>query len=794
VRLRLLLAIALVTPVAAHAAGTIEALDTIAGVSTEIRLTGFSPRANLTLTIASPNGGTLEEKMTADATGNATKVLRGGQTERAGSYVARADDGHGSAHATFTVFPDRMDAAHSTITVDRTAITPDGEDSATVTVTLQDTFGNPLPHRIASLLPSRTDDTVDMIDRETDAAGHQRFTVRTTSIGDIVLRAVDLLSGESIGQSLMLTAGDGGSAMGGFLNASVIEQDGHTFYYAQVASPEAATTSIVSGFEITAPAEMSAGVEAQRISIRAVDREGNTVVKYTGTIAFSSTDKLAVLPALGRYTFKPSDRGMREFSLALKFITPGQQIFRVEDSANPDIVGQTTVQVQGNAPGYGSSPITITSHKNNQKINTRAITLAGRGSPFIDVIVRDVVANEAAILGRGGTDQAGSFAIPITISNLADEVTFLVSNENNQNESAFLHLIIDTVPPVIDSVTFSPEKPSVSEPGVLAVAKGEPGLASLTMRFPAEKSMAEITLIEAPAAPGTYQALFTAPSQAGPQQAVVTAKDEAGNETALQVQLTVNPQTLPIVQNLRAQGRAKDVLLTWDPVDLPVEGYMIYYGTNPDDLVSSRKLPTKKPLTQVAVNGLTPNTPYYFAVTAVRGELESAEMSNIVTATIVGLGLNVREQDRSLFLDWSSLPKEIPVQTFLLEFDADQDEPYAGKQMLLGESRNTTITDLINGVHYYVRLTPMREGKLITDLQAFGEGTPHGDGAFHGVAGDALLPAVSMHAGAPLNPAGLPVLALLGAGALAAPASFFAWRRRRARQEAAFLNMLRQRR
>ncbi len=73
----------------------------------------------------------------------------------------------------------------------------------------------------------------------------------------------------------------------------------------------------------------TAGV-AQSFTVTALDSYGNVATGYTGTLAFSSSDTQAVLPA--PYTFSAADAGKATFSMTFK--TSGGQTFGVQDTAN----------------------------------------------------------------------------------------------------------------------------------------------------------------------------------------------------------------------------------------------------------------------------------------------------------------------------------------------------------------------------------------------------------------------------------------------------------------------------
>jgi hypothetical protein len=96
----------------------------------------------------------------------------------------------------------------------------------------------------------------------------------------------------------------------------------------------------VTGFKIIGAATTSAGAVVQ-IQVVAVDRDGNTVTGYTGSVNFTSTDGAADLPAA--YAFVASDQGSHTFSVNLR--TTGTQRITARDSATSSILGELAVTV-----------------------------------------------------------------------------------------------------------------------------------------------------------------------------------------------------------------------------------------------------------------------------------------------------------------------------------------------------------------------------------------------------------------------------------------------------------------
>ena len=90
-----------------------------------------------------------------------------------------------------------------------------------------------------------------------------------------------------------------------------------------VISPSPVTHLVVSGY----PSTDTAGT-SNSLTVTAEDQYNNVVVGYTGTVAFTSTDGAAVLPA--NYTFTVGNAGTDTFPITLK--TAGTQSITATDS------------------------------------------------------------------------------------------------------------------------------------------------------------------------------------------------------------------------------------------------------------------------------------------------------------------------------------------------------------------------------------------------------------------------------------------------------------------------------
>ena len=91
-------------------------------------------------------------------------------------------------------------------------------------------------------------------------------------------------------------------------------------------------------FSVSAPASATAGAPIT-VTVTALDATDNTVLGYTGTVHFTSTDGAAVLPS--DYTFIGGDSGVHAFTaqVTLKTVGGGVQTVTATDMATPSIAG-----------------------------------------------------------------------------------------------------------------------------------------------------------------------------------------------------------------------------------------------------------------------------------------------------------------------------------------------------------------------------------------------------------------------------------------------------------------------
>lgn len=172
-----------------------------------------------------------------------------------------------------------------------------------LTVSATDAFGNTITGYTGTVLFTSTDAQITLPTSytftATDAGAHT-FSVALKTAGTQSITATDSVNG----------------AITGTQTAIVVK---------------AAAASSIS---IAAQTAATSGV-AQSITVTAMDAYGNVSTGYTGTVKFSSSDGLAVLPA--NYSFTNKDAGVRVFTVTLK--TPGSQSITVADTVNSALTG-----------------------------------------------------------------------------------------------------------------------------------------------------------------------------------------------------------------------------------------------------------------------------------------------------------------------------------------------------------------------------------------------------------------------------------------------------------------------
>ena len=143
-----------------------------------------------------------------------------------------------------------------------------------------------------------------------------------------------------------------------------------------------ATTLVVSAF----PSPTTAGV-AHSVTVSAHDAFGNTATGYTGTVHFTSTDGVAVLPA--NYAFVAGDNGVHTFTNGVTLKTAGTQSITATDTVTGTITGT-------------EGSITV------NPASATSLTVAGFPSPTTAGVAHSVTVSAHDAFGNTATGYTGT--------------------------------------------------------------------------------------------------------------------------------------------------------------------------------------------------------------------------------------------------------------------------------------------------------------------------------------------------------------------------------------------------
>lgn len=120
------------------------------------------------------------------------------------------------------------------------------------------------------------------------------------------------------------------------------------------------TAAAATRFKVTSSTSTPFVGNAFTVTVQALDAYGNTDTHYAGTVHFTSSDPLAVLPA--NYTFVAADFGRHVFTKGVILKTVGTQTITATDTVNSTITGTVTVTAQAKSAaqmnGAVASPTT----------------------------------------------------------------------------------------------------------------------------------------------------------------------------------------------------------------------------------------------------------------------------------------------------------------------------------------------------------------------------------------------------------------------------------------------------
>jgi len=114
---------------------------------------------------------------------------------------------------------------------------------------------------------------------------------------------------------------------------------------------------------------------AQSATVTAKDAYGNLATGYGGTVAFTSSDSAASLPA--NYAFVPADGGVHGFPGGVTLRTAGTQTLTVTDTANAALTSSQAVSI---TPSVAAASLSVTGLTNATAGTAQTVTVTARDS------------------------------------------------------------------------------------------------------------------------------------------------------------------------------------------------------------------------------------------------------------------------------------------------------------------------------------------------------------------------------------------------------------------------------
>jgi hypothetical protein len=304
----------------------------------------------------SPSQSSVTVAQTTVQAGNTTTVTltardANGNQEPSGGLTVVFGLGAGGAIGTFSPVTDQ---GNGTYTATFTAATIAGSNTITATFNSQ---------AVTSTLPTITV-TAGPFSLSQSSVTVTPASVAVGSTATVTLTARDAYGNPESSGGLTVAFGLGaGNGNGTF---SAVTDNGNGTYTATFTATTAGSNTITATINnlvvtATAPTVTIPGVATQLTisgpqgatigspvseTITAYDASGNVATGYTGTVHFTSTDRLAGLPS--NYTFQASDHGTHTFMVTEE--TAGPQTLTVTDTANSSITGSGLIYASATGP------------------------------------------------------------------------------------------------------------------------------------------------------------------------------------------------------------------------------------------------------------------------------------------------------------------------------------------------------------------------------------------------------------------------------------------------------------
>ncbi|KAA6463329.1 hypothetical protein DYQ86_08455 [Acidobacteria bacterium AB60] len=180
-------------------------------------------------------------------------------------------------------------------------------------------------------------------------------------------------------------------------------------------------------FTVTTPASVSSG-SAFNVTVQTKDSAGNNLSGYRGTIAFSSTDGSATLPA--NYTFTATDAGAHTFSGVI-LRTTGSQTISATGTVNVGFRGTSAGISVGSASAndfsISASPSSVSVAQGASGSSTISTAVVSGSASTVSLSVSGAPSGVTASLSPTSVTAGGSSTLTMTVASTATAGTYTLT-------------------------------------------------------------------------------------------------------------------------------------------------------------------------------------------------------------------------------------------------------------------------------------------------------------------------------------------------------------------------------
>lgn len=622
-----------------------EVSNTIAGLSTDITVQGDT-YSYIEVLLSNPNGKELVLEAVSDGRGMADFAISDYHLQKAGDYSVQArhlgtNEGY-SASEIFEVYPGTFSTSESSAEFKKH--TAQVGETLELTAKAQDQYGNALKGHVLKASPNRNTVQVYSPEFATDENGEMNFYVLGEEAGIVELTIFDTSSNQNFAEQPKLAFLT--SETNPYLNTGGFDDEFVSL---------AAESGPLDSFRVTTDATQEVG-ENFSVTITAIDADGITVTDYTGTVRFSSTDSSATLP--NDYNFLAEDLGEHSFSLAVKFVTPGEQLLSLNDIDQFNVTGEATIEITSEdlSVDLGDDFVTDDFARDGDfalispasgTYSSDTIEIQGEADyGYYAITYLNNIETERTEIDFDNTFQTtlsdvldGSYELYVDIVELdateeVDDAEILQVIEGSDMES----VTIDTSAPTIANISASPVGDLLGGEVITVTVLTESELQEANLLFENQLT----PLLETTTA-GKYEAEILMPQEVGSFTLDVILMDQLGNEVQYRDQLIftvgeiVEPEPelpeLLAVTGLSGTAGEESIILSWEAAEgeATVDHYRINYGPAEDALFATTD--SFDASTSWTVPNLTGEQTFYFTVTPVDADGNLGPQGDAVSGT-----------------------------------------------------------------------------------------------------------------------------------------------------------------